>query len=148
MLDNQELIESQYDVVVGKFPEKYNEVVLIIDEDNRISDYTLYSLGLKDVNEVSQMFKDLMEGKEVEKGEIEEYDYNDFLNLKYKLLLNTDYYDKENGIWVDKSGNQEYMKNKIAQAEDITVVGIIKPKPESNITSSAYGEIGYLHSLS
>ena len=148
MLDNQELIESQYDVVVGKFPEKYNEVVLIIDEDNRISDYTLYSLGLKDVNEVSQMFKDLMEGKEVAKGEIEEYDYNDFLNLKYKLLLNTDYYDKENGIWVDKSGNQEYMKNKIAQAEDITVVGIIKPKPESNIASSAYGEIGYLHSLS
>ena len=148
MLDNQELIESQYDVLAGKFPENYNEVVLIIDGDNRISDYTLYSLGIKDVANVSQMFKDLMSGNEVAEGKIEEYDYDDFLNLKYKLLLNTDYYNKENGIWIDKSGNQEYMKNKINEAEEVTVVGIIKPKPESNIAGSAYGEIGYLHSLS
>ena len=148
LLDNQELIESQYDVLAGKFPEKYNEVVLLIDEDNRISDYTLYSLGLKDVSEVSQMFKDLMSGKQVAEGKIEEYDYNDFVGLKYKLLLNTDYYAKENGIWVDKSGNLDYMKNKINDAEDITVVGIIRPKPESNVAGSVYGEIGYLHSLS
>ncbi len=148
MLDNPELLKSQYDVVAGKFPEKYNEVVLIIDEDNRISDYTLYSLGLKDVNEVSEMFKNLMNGVPVEEGKIEEYDYNDFVDLKYKLLLNTDYYSKENGIWIDKSSNLEYMKNKISNAEDITVVGIIKPKPESNVQGSVYGEIGYLHSLS
>ena len=148
MLDNPELIKSQYDVVAGKFPEKYNEVVLIVDEDNRISDYTLYTLGLKDVDEVSQMFKDLMSGNEVKEGKIEEYDYSDFVGLKYKLLLNTDYYAKENGIWVDKSGNQEYMKNKIKDAEEITVVGIIKPKPESNIGGAAYGVVSYLHSLS
>ena len=148
MLDNPELIKSQYDVLAGKFPEKYNEVVLIVDEDNRISDYTLYTLGLKDVDEVSQMFKDLMSGNEVKEGKIEEYDYSDFVGLKYKLLLNTDYYDKENGIWVDKSGNQEYMKNKIKDAEEITVVGIIKPKPESNIGGAAYGVVSYLHSLS
>ncbi len=148
LLDNQELIKSQYDVLAGKFPENYNEVVLVIDENNRISDYTLYSLGLKDINEVSQMFKDLMSGKEVAEGKIEEYDYNDFVGLKYKLLLNTDYYSKENGIWVDKSGNQDYMKNKVSEAEEITVVGIIKPKPESNVAGSVYGEIGYLHSLS
>ena len=89
------------------------------------------------------MFKDLMSGNEVAKGKLEEYDYDDFLNLKYKLLLNTDYYAKENGIWIDKSSNLEYMKNKINEAEEITVVGIIKPKPESNITGSVYGEIRY-----
>ena len=148
LLDNPELIESQYDVLAGKFPENYNEVVLVIDEKNRISDYTLYSLGLKDLDEVSQMFKDLMSGNEVQAGEIEEYEYDDFVNLKYKLLLNTDYYAKENGIWVDKSGNSEYMKNKVDEAEEITVVGIIKPKPESNVAGSVYGEICYLHSLS
>ena len=94
------------------------------------------------------MFKDLMDGKKIEKSKDEVYEYEDFLNLKYKLLLNTDYYAKENGIWVDKSTNMDYMKNKISEAEDITVVGIIKPKPESNITGSVYGEICYLHSLS
>ena len=148
LLDNPELIESQYDVLAGKFPENYNEVVLVIDEKNRISDYTLYSLGLKDLDEVTQMFKDLMSGNEISKGETEEYEYEDFVNLKYKLILNTDYYAKENGIWVDKSGNAEYMKNKIREAEEITVVGIIKPKPESNVAGSIYGEICYLHSLS
>ena len=148
LLDNPKLIESQYDVLAGKFPEKYNEVVLIVDENSRISDYTLYTLGLKNKEDVTQMFKDLMSKKEVAKGKNEEYKYEDFLNLKYKLLLNTDYYAKENGIWIDKSSNQDYMKNKIAEAEDITVVGIIRPKPESNITGSVYGEICYLHSLS
>ena len=148
LLDNPELIESQYDVLAGKLPENYNEVVLIVDDNNKISDYTLYTLGLKDVAEVNQMFKDLMDGKKIEKSKDEVYEYEDFLNLKYKLLLNTDYYAKENGIWVDKSTNMDYMKNKISEAEDITVVGIIKPKPESNITGSVYGEICYLHSLS
>ena len=94
------------------------------------------------------MFKDLMSGNEVKKAEIEQYDYDDFVGLTYKLLLNTDYYQKENGIWVDKSNNKEYMREKIANAEDITVVGIIKPKPEANIAGSIYGEIGYLHDLS
>ena len=94
------------------------------------------------------MFKDLMSGNEVKSAEIEQYDYDDFVGLTYKLLLNTDYYQKENGIWVDKSNNKEYMKEKIANAEDITVVGIIKPKPEANIAGSIYGEIGYLHDLS
>ena len=148
LLDNPELIQSQFDVLAGKFPENYNEVVLMVDEDNRISDYTLYALGLKDNSEVTKMYEDLMNGKQVEKTESEVYEYEDFVNLKYKLLLNTDYYEKENGIWIDKSSNVEYMKNKINGAEDITVVGIIKPKPESNIVGSVYGQIGYLHSLS
>ena len=86
-----------------------------------------------------------MSGKEVEKGKIEEFKYEDFINLKYKLLLNTDYYDKESGIWIDKSANFEYMKNKIKDAEEITVVGIIKPKKESNITEKE--EWGLIYKL-
>jgi putative ABC transport system permease protein len=147
MFDNQELLKSQYDVLAGHFPENYNEVVLIVDEDNRISDYTLYSLGIKDVSEVSEMFKTLVNGEEVEAGTVESYDYDTFINLDFKLLLNTDYYAKENGVWIDKSNDSSYMKNILENAEDIKVVGIIRPNEESNITTTTYGEIGYLSDL-
>ncbi len=147
MLDNPELIKSQYDILSGHFPEKYNEVVLVVDDSNRISDYTLYSLGIKDLNEVSEMFKKLMNGEEIQKGKTEEYKIEDFVNLQFKLLLNTDYYQKENGIWVDKSNDAEYMKNVLENSETITVVGVIKPKQESNITTTSYGEIFYLKDL-
>jgi putative ABC transport system permease protein len=147
MLDNQDLLKTQYDVLAGHFPENYNEVVLIVDKDNRISDYTLYSLGIKDVKEVSEMYKNLLNGEEVEKSEVESYDYDTFINLDFKLLLNTDYYVKENGIWVDKSTDDTFMKNVLENAEDIKVVGIIRPNEESNITTTTYGEIGYLSDL-
>ncbi|MCI8309882.1 MAG: ABC transporter ATP-binding protein/permease [Clostridia bacterium] len=148
MLDNQELLKTQYDVLEGRFPEKYNEVVLMVDENNRISDYTLYSLGLKDISEVSKMFETLMNGEEVPEREIESFDYSEFVGLNFKVLLNTDYYQKENGIWVNKSADSSFMKKKLEDAQTITVVGIIKPNEQSNITSSTYGEIGYLKELS
>ena len=147
LLDNPELLKTQYDVLEGKFPEKYNEVVLIVDENNQISDYTLYSLGIKDIKEVSQMFESFQKGETIEKGAIEGYTYDDILNLKFKVLLNTDYFEKENGIWIDKSGNTDYMKSKLASSEEVKVVGIIRPKEESNIPSTTYGEIGYLKDL-
>lgn len=132
---------------LGRFPEKYNEVVLMVDDDGRISDYTLYALGLKDVTEVNKMFESFMKGEKVEPGKVEEFDYDTFVGLEFKLLLNTDYYVKENGIWIDKSADDNYMKEKLNSAETIKVVGIIKPNDQSNITSSTYGEIGYLKDL-
>lgn len=119
----------------------------MVDDDGRISDYTLYALGLKDVAEVNKMFESFMKGEKVESGKIEEFDYDSFVNLEFKLLLNTDYYIKENGIWIDKSADDNYMKEKLNSAETIKVVGIIKPNDQSNITSSTYGEIGYLKDL-
>jgi len=147
LLDNIELLKTQYEVLEGRFPENYNEVVLIVDENNQISDYTLYALGLKDSAEVTEMFNSVMTGEVVEKTHTESYTYNDFLKLNFKVLLNTDYYEKENGIWVDKSSDLEYMKNKIESAEQIKIVGIIKPNEESNISGNTYGEIGYLKDL-
>lgn len=146
LLDNRELLNSQYDVIAGKMPEKYNEVVLMVDENNEISDYTLYSLGMRDQSELKAIMASLQKGEEVAKKEVAEYTYDDLLKLSYKLLLNTDYYEKANGIWVDKSGDQEYVKAKLAQAESIKVVGIIRPKPESNIADTS-GEIGYTKEL-
>lgn len=146
MLDNQELLKSQYDILSGKWPENYNEVVLIVSENNEISDYTLYSLGLKNQEELKDKMKEIQEGKEVEKTKREEYTYEDILNLSFKLILNTDYYKKENGVWADKSEDEEYMKKLVDDAESIKVVGIIRPN-KASVNTAMDGGIGYTKEL-
>ena len=146
MLDNEELLHSQYDMLAGKWPEAYNEVVLIVDENNQISDYTLYTLGLKDQKELEEKWKAVQNGEEVQESEQTSYSYDELLNLSFKLILNTDYYEKENGLWIDKSDDDEYMKEKINNAETIKVVGIIKQN-EQSVAAGMSGGIGYLKDL-
>ena len=146
MLDNEDLLKEQYDVIAGKWPENYNEVVLIVDENSQITDYTLYALGLKSQDELAKKWKAIENGEKVESEEETTYSYDELLNLKFKLLLNTDYYEKENGIWLDKSENEEYMKQKIANAEEIKVVGILKQNEEA-IKTNTTGVIGYTKEL-
>ncbi|MBQ2835425.1 MAG: ABC transporter ATP-binding protein/permease [Clostridia bacterium] len=143
MLDNQELIQGQYDVVAGKWPEKYNEVVLIVDENNEISDYTLYSLGIKNAKELSDSMEKIKNGEELKAPEeMESYTYEDILNYKFKVLLNTDYYKKAGNAWQDMSEDSSYMKEVVKNAEEISIVGIIKPNSET-VASSGSGMIGY-----
>ena len=146
MLDNEELLHSQYDVLAGKWPEAYNEVVLIVDENNQISDYTLYTLGLKDQKELEEKWKAIQNGEEVAESEQTSYTYDELLNLSFKLILNSDYYEKENGLWIDKSDDEEYMKEKVNNAESIKVVGIIKQN-EQSVAAGMSGGIGYLKDL-
>ena len=146
MLDNQNLLQSQYDVLAGKWPTKYNEVVLIVDENNEISDYTLYSLGIKDIKELNESMEKIKNKEKVEAGESKSYSYDDLLNYKFKILLNTDYYKESGNAWQDMSNDDEYMKNVVDNAEEITIVGIIKPN-EENVSSSGAGMIGYTKEL-
>lgn len=146
MLDNEDLLKSQYDIIAGNWPKSYNEVVLVVDENNQISDYTLYALGLKDQKELEKKWNAVKNGEKVETDEQIVYTYEDILNLSFKLILNTDYYEKENNMWVDKSDDEEYMKKKIADAENIKVVGIIKPNEES-VATSVSGAVGYTKDL-
>lgn len=146
MLDNQNLLQSQYDVLAGNWPTKYNEVVLIVDENNEVSDYTLYSLGIKDIKELNESMKKIKNKEKVEAGESESYSYDDLLNYKFKILLNTDYYKESGNTWQDMSNDDEYMKNVVDNAEEITIVGIIKPN-EENVSSSGAGMIGYTKEL-
>ena len=146
MLDNEELLHSQYDLVAGAWPESYNEVVLIVDENNRLNDYVLYSLGLKDQDELEETMTKLQNGETVEEPENTTYTYDELLNLSFKLLLNSDYYQKENGLWVNKENDDKFMKQKITDAESIKVVGIIKQNENSSASSMA-GGIGYLKDL-
>ncbi len=147
MLDNQNLLETQYDLLAGNWPKAYNEVALIIGENNKISDYTLYSLGLLNQDEIEEKMKKIMDGETVEENEISEYDIEEILKMKFKLLLNTDYYEKENGIWVDKSTNIDYMKGKIANAEDLKIVSIIRRNEESVTQEDIPGIIAYRSDL-
>ena len=146
LTSNQELLESQYEVLDGSLPNQWNEVVLIVDENNRITDFTLYSLGLLDVDELKKAFADTMAGKEPQiDTTIREYSYEDFLGLQFKLLPSSDYYVEENGIWVDKSKDEIFLTSQLQKAENVTVVGILKPKSDASMASA--GVIGYTGEL-
>ena len=146
MLDNRDLLKTQYDLLAGKWPEKYNEVVLIVGHNNEISDYTLYTLGLKDQQELKDKMKAIQKGETIEKSEKTVYTYDELLDLSYKLILNSDYYKKENGVWMDKSEDEKYMKDKIKNAEEIKVVGIIKQNDQT-VAMGMSGGIGYTKEL-
>ena len=145
LTDNKEILDNQYDLVAGKMPEKYNEVVLVMDQNNQVSDYALYSLGLLDQEELKNSLTKIMNGEKIDAKDTFVYEYNDIIGLTYKLVLNTDYYEKESGIWVDKREDKTYMKKVLDNAEDIKVVGIIKINEDSSITTT--GVIGYTKAL-
>ena len=148
MLDNQELLKSQYDLLEGTWPTQYNEVVLILREDGKIDDYTLYSLGLKDQKELKEKWKAVENGEKIEdEAEQTSYSYEDLLNLKFKLLLNSDYYEKQNGLWINQEDNDDYMKQKIQDAESIKISGIIKQNEQSVASGSVTSGIGYTKEL-
>ncbi|MCQ2478842.1 MAG: ABC transporter permease, partial [Clostridia bacterium] len=149
LLDNRELLENQYDVIAGNMPSSYDEVVLIVDNNNEISDYTLYTLGLMDIEELKESIKEAREEEKdvVQKTAITTYTYDEILNLKFKLLLNTDYYEKnDTGTYTDHTDDELYITKKLETAKEIKVAGILRAKSKS-ATSSASGTIGYLKTL-
>lgn len=146
MLDNEDLLKSQYDLIAGNWPASYNEVVLIVNSNNEISDYTLYSLGILDQKNLNGQMAKIQKGEEIAKLKETSYTYDELLNLRYKVVYNSDFYEKENGVWIDKSSNEEYMKNKIAKAEEIKVVGIIKQNDQT-VATAMTGGIGYKKEL-
>lgn len=146
LLDNQSLLENQYDTVMGRWPETYNEVILIVDENNRVSDYMLYSLGLLSQEELSESFQSVLAGEEYELSEIPTYTHEELLDMTFKLVINTDLYEKENNIWMDQSKNKEFIEEVVANSDDIKVVGIMRPNPEA-VTTNETGSIGYTSKL-
>ncbi len=140
MMDNDELLKSQYDVISGKWPESYNEVMLIVNENNEISDYTLYSLGIKNQNELTEKIHKIMAGEQIEELKDETYTCEDFIGLTYKVLLNTDYYTKNGNTWSSRRNDEAYIKEKIATAQEVKIVGVVKPKEEATATSM--GDVG------
>ncbi len=145
MIDNQDILDAQYDVIAGRMPENYNEIVVVVNKYNEIDDFSLYSLGLKDVNELSEMMN-AMQNMETVDESVTEYSYDEILNLRYRLILNTDYYKKDGSKWVDMSDDEEYMKSVIENGIELKVVGILKPNEEASAQSIS-GVVGYRSDL-
>ena len=137
---NQDLLDSQYDMVAGRWPQQYNEVVLVVDENNEIDDYTLYSLGFKDPDEVTAMYKRMMTGETYDTEETE-YTYDEILDKKFQMILPTDYYryNAEKDIWEDMREDETYMKNVVDNGTQIQVCGIIREKEDAVNTAIRSG---------
>ena len=146
LLNNEDSLKSQYDLVYGNWPEKYNDVVIIVDKNNEISDYTLYALGLKDSKALADTLNDILAGKNFVMDEEEQtsYTFEELCGLSFKLVLNSDYYKKTDGIWVNMSTNDDYMKNVIDKGVDINITGIIRSNNDNNME---LGNIGYTSEL-
>ena len=145
LTNNKEVIKNSFDIVAGRLPEEKEEVILILDSYGEIRDYALYAIGLKDQQELTDMTSKIMKGEELEKPIQTTYTYEEILGLEFKLVLNTDYYQKINNNWVDKSHDKEYMTNVINKGLTLKIVGIMKPNEESSNQTS--GEIGYTKAL-
>ncbi len=149
MPENAGLYQSQYDVKAGHWPENYNECVLVLTSGGNISDFMLYTLGLRDSIELDEMIQQFIDEENVDIPEnIGPYSYDDILGIKFKLVNSKDYYqyDSQYQIWKDKSDDKDYMKNLVENGEDLTIVGIVQPSEDANGTLLQTG-IAYPPSL-
>ncbi len=145
LIDNPELLEKQYDVIAGRMPESWNEIVLIVNKNNEIADMALFSLGLKDQSNLEGMMDDLMKG-EFTQDEATSYTYDELLSMEYYLLPSSAKYEQDGGAWVDRSGDEEYIRTLLDDEHKLKVVGIIRPSEEATATSAS-GAVGYLPTL-
>ncbi len=147
MTSDKTLLETQYTVLDGKLPEHWNEVVLIVGDNNRVTDYTLYTLGFLDIRVLKDALHDKMNGEEVEiDTTVHEYSFDDFIGHTFKLIPSSDYFVEENGIWVDKSEDEIYMATAINNADTLTIVGVVCPTKDAASTTAS-GVIGYTGDL-
>lgn len=148
LLGNQQVLDEQYDILAGHWPENFNEVVLVADKNNEVDDYTLYSLGLKDPEEVRTLFKKMMVGESYETEKDISYTFDEILDTEFKLVMPTDMYKYNDvtGTWEDYSKDDKYMTNVVNNGTDIKVCGIIRPNDDAVSTSLSSG-IGYTAKL-
>lgn len=142
MPSDPNLYESQYDVKAGHWPENHNEVVLVLTGNGNISDFMLYTLGLRDANEFDDMVKKFAAEEEVTTPDnIEQPTYDDILGITFKLVQATDYYvhDDEFNVWKDKTDDTDYMRNLVNNGEDVKIVGIVQPREDATATMLSSG---------
>ena len=149
MMDNQELLQTQYDVVAGKWPENYDELLLVLRDPNQLNDYIVYTLGLRDPKELKDMINEVMKGNEVDSdNEPIEWTYEDFLGMEFALVNNCDTYRHNDSydVWEDMSKDDDFMEDLIKNSEKLHISGIACPKEKSGANAMNEG-IGYLPSL-
>ena len=149
LVGDNDTIGNYYDVIYGRLPKDYNEVVIIVDGNNEVTELMAYALGLKDQSQfTANLMNALSGGEKLESGEAERISYDDILGLQFKMLTNSDlmHKDEKTGLWSDMRNNAIYVNNELKDAIDIKVVGIIRPG-EDNVLSVGTGYIGYTGEL-
>ncbi len=148
-LISNEMTANQYDVVAGKLPEKYDELVVIISEHNELSNLTLYTLGLRDQAELGEMMSHVIAGEtfDLDTGDLS-FTYDELMNLTFKLVTAPELFqENEDGGYDDMSGDEEFMEKALENGEELKVVGVIRPNGDSLISTSSTGGIGYTSAL-
>ncbi len=149
LVGDNDTIGNYYDVIYGRLPKDYNEVVVIVDGNNEVTELMAYALGLKDQSQfTANLMNALAGGEKLESGDAERISYDDILDLKFKMLTNSDlmHKDEKTGLWSDMRNNAIYVSNELKDAVDVKVVGIVRPG-EDNVLSVGTGYIGYTGEL-
>ena len=146
--DNEKMLDTKYEVLAGNFPKNFDEAVLIVDNRNEITDYTLYTLGMRDVTELRDAVRDMIQKKDdvAELSDGKNYSFDDFLGKTFRVVDNTAFYQKNtDGVWEDMRSDSEFMRSVIENGVELKIVGIVRAKEES--MSSISGTIGYTKAL-
>lgn len=149
LIGDDRLMDAQYDVIAGRMPEDFNEVVLIVDGNNEINELVVYALGIKNQADFQKdMMSALASGETFDTSTVSEYTYEEILDMEFSLVLSADYFVKneKTGLWVDNSANDYYVKKLIEDGFKIKIVGILRPD-EDNTLSVGTGGIGYKREL-
>ena len=142
LLDDYEMLSTQYEVVRGRWPERYNEMVFVLTNPGAMADYMAYALGLKDPMELEDMISQVMQGQEaVLETEAMEWTYEDLMALTFQLVDASKLYryNAEYKVWENMSSDDAYMKSVIQQGEELKIVGIVCPKDGANATMLTSG---------
>lgn len=149
MAEEPSLYEDQYDVKAGRWPESYNEAVLVLNSDGSISDYTLYILGIEDDSVMMRFLQEYAKNKNTKAPTgYGTYPYDTFVGLKYKIVTSSDYYvyDEERQIWRNRSDDEAYVEQLVENSPDLTIVGVVQPRADASSTILPIG-VAYTHAL-
>ena len=149
MAEEPSLYEDQYDVKAGRWPESYNEAVLVLNSDGSISDYALYILGIEDDSVMMRFLQEYAKNKDTQAPTgYGTYPYDTFVGLKYKIVTNSDYYvyDEERQIWRNRSDDEAYVEQLVENSPDLTIVGVVQPRADASSTILPIG-VAYTHAL-
>jgi len=145
MINNPELLDSQFDIIAGRWPEEKHEIILVVDEHNEITDFVLYTLRMMDPRDIPRMMQALNQG-EVFTTEISRFTYEELMDQTFTMVLSTDMFEQNGQAWEDKSEDEDFMSGVIANSLELQIVGIIRPAPDVLMTALP-SNIGYLQSL-
>lgn len=144
-----DMLKTEYEVLAGRLPEAYNEVVVLVTDRNELSDVTLYTLGLRDQGELEGMMSSVMAGEsfDLDTGDLS-FSYDDLMGMEFSMLTAPEFYQKnDDGTWTDMRSDSEFMEQAAENGLKLKVVGILKPDADSLISSTISGGIGYTHAL-